>query len=145
MNLDTGVLIRIERTGDPRPLQEFGRERPLLISSITAAELLIGVHRADSPQREQRRRAQVEGFLSSIPVLPFTLSTARIHAKAKVDLSTRGLTIGAHDLISAATALEHGHDVVTTNRREFERVPGLKVIDFPPIPPPQPSPPSAND
>jgi predicted nucleic acid-binding protein len=39
--------------------------------------------------------------------------------------------IGAHDLIIAATALEQGLSVLTTNAREFERVAGLKVIPFP--------------
>lgn len=69
-----------------------------------------------------------------MPVLPFTLATARIHAPLHADLQSRGLLIGAHDLIIAATAREHGHAVLTTNRRVFDRVPGLTVLDFPVAP-----------
>jgi predicted nucleic acid-binding protein len=37
--------------------------------------------------------------------------------------------IGFYDLIVAATALEHGSTVATFNRRHFESVRGLKVIE----------------
>jgi len=37
--------------------------------------------------------------------------------------------IDAYDLIVAATALERGSAVATFNRRHFDYVPGLKVIE----------------
>ena len=37
--------------------------------------------------------------------------------------------IGGYDLIVAATALERGSAVATFNKRHFEVVPGLKVIE----------------
>ena len=37
--------------------------------------------------------------------------------------------IGSYDLIVAATALERGGDVATFNRRHFDCVAGLKVIE----------------
>jgi len=37
--------------------------------------------------------------------------------------------IGAYDLLLAATALERGSEVATFNRRHFDCVPGLKVIE----------------
>jgi predicted nucleic acid-binding protein len=40
----------------------------------------------------------------------------------------RGNMIGAHDLIIAATALHHGHQVLPTNLGEHERLPGLQVV-----------------
>ncbi|MGP0017387.1 MAG: PIN domain-containing protein [Candidatus Sulfotelmatobacter sp.] len=44
------------------------------------------------------------------------------------DLESSGDMIGSHDLILAATALEHGSTVATFNQRHFARVPGLNVI-----------------
>ncbi len=39
--------------------------------------------------------------------------------------------IGAHDLIISATALAHGHAVLTDNVGEFRRVPGLEILSYP--------------
>ncbi len=36
---------------------------------------------------------------------------------------------GAYDLVLAATALERGSQVATFNRRHFDVVPGLKVVE----------------
>jgi predicted nucleic acid-binding protein len=40
--------------------------------------------------------------------------------------------IGAHDLQIAATAIHHGHAVVTLNQQEFGRVPGIQLVDVKP-------------
>lgn len=45
-----------------------------------------------------------------------------------VSLRRAGTPIGERDLMIAATALANGHDVLTANVREFERVPGLRVV-----------------
>jgi predicted nucleic acid-binding protein len=38
-------------------------------------------------------------------------------------------TIGTYDLIVAATGLERGSKVATFNRKHFDQVPGLQVIE----------------
>jgi predicted nucleic acid-binding protein len=45
-------------------------------------------------------------------------------------LAKQGKLIGTNDLWIAATALAHGHGIVTNNRDEFSRVPGLVVETF---------------
>ena len=62
-----------------------------------------------------------------MPILPFGLAEARIHARIWAGLTASGTLIGAHDLLIAATALAHGFDLLTDNVREFSRVPGLVV------------------
>lgn len=42
-------------------------------------------------------------------------------------MSTQGKTIGAHDLVVAATTLAGGANVATLNQKEFKRVPGLSL------------------
>ena len=62
-----------------------------------------------------------------MPVLPFDLLVARVHARVSAQLLDAGRLIGAHDLLIAATALAHGYAVLTQNLRDFRRVPGLDV------------------
>lgn len=45
-------------------------------------------------------------------------------------LQESGNLIGANDLWIAATALRHALPVVTRNTSDFERVEGLRVVDY---------------
>lgn len=45
------------------------------------------------------------------------------------ELEAAGKMAGYHDLIVAATALERGSQVATFNRRHFDPVPGLTVVE----------------
>ena len=53
---------------------------------------------------------------------------ARIHAELSAELTQKGNTIGYQDLWIAATALNYGYAVMTTNAREFSRIQNLEVI-----------------
>ena len=129
--VDTGVFISIERRKADDELRRLVASPDLGISAITVSELLVGSLRANNQARVDRRVQVLDSILVALPVYAFTTDTARIHAPLNADLQARGQIIGEHDLIIAATALEHGHAVLTTNRREFDRVVGLQVIDFP--------------
>jgi predicted nucleic acid-binding protein len=126
--LDTSVLIEAERqeliidkfTGN-RKEELFG------LSVISVAELLNGVHRADSTKRRLKRSAYVEKIIELFPVYSFEISIARIYSELWADLSRKGTQIGAHDLIIGSTALSLGFSVATFNLRHFERIEGLKV------------------
>jgi predicted nucleic acid-binding protein len=100
---------------------------PVGIASITASELLVGVHRANTAARRHRRLEFIEDILGSVPVVSFELDMAREHARISVELSEVGQSIGSHDLIIAATALVIGYGVLTHNVRRFDRVPRLEV------------------
>jgi tRNA(fMet)-specific endonuclease VapC len=121
--LDSSVLIRLERTGSTLALAD---DEEVAVAAITASELLHGVHRAD-PRRRAQREAFVEHVLQVLPVYPFSLESARVHARLWADLAAAGRLIGPHDLIVAATALALGWSLATHNASEFRRVPGLVV------------------
>ncbi len=128
--IDTNVLVRIGRQSGAWRLDDLGDVDDMAVSAITISELLVGVLRANTEERRARRLSFADNIVEMLVVMPFELETARIYARIGADLQARGLTIGAHDLIIAATALEHGHDVLMGNLREFERVEGLKVIAY---------------
>ncbi len=128
--LDTCVLIRAEKQGSPVNFDKWQSYEEAFISVITVSELLIGVHRADTDARRLRRSAFVEAIINEIPIIDFTPEAARIHAEIYAYLANQGQLIGAHDLIIAATALAHGHALLTTNQQEFIRIPGLNLLSL---------------
>lgn len=69
----------------------------------------------------------MEGIIERFPILPIDLAVARSHARLWADLTAAGTPIGSHDLWLAASCVVHGLTMVTANRREFDRVPGLDV------------------
>jgi predicted nucleic acid-binding protein len=129
--IDTGVFVRWERSGREIDFSPWADHGEAAISVVTASELLVGVHRADSEARRDRRSAFVESVLAQIPIRNFTLEVARVHAELFATLSRSGQMIGAHDLMIAATARHDDCVVLTMNVTEFERVPGLRVIGLP--------------
>jgi predicted nucleic acid-binding protein len=126
--LDTSVLIEAER--QELVIDKFTgnrEEEPFGLSVISVAELLHGVHGADSTKRRLKRSAYVEKIIELFPVYSFEISIARIYSELWADLCRKGIQIGAHDLIIGSTALSLGFSVATFNLRQFERIEGLKV------------------
>jgi tRNA(fMet)-specific endonuclease VapC len=126
--LDSSVLIEAERGHldidrfiNERETQAFG------LSVITVAELLHGVHRADSEKRRVKRSAYVEKVIELFPIYPFGIDTARVYAQLWTTLLRKGVQIGAHDLIIASTAIALGFSVATFDKRDFERIEGLEL------------------
>jgi len=125
--IDTGLLVDLGRgVANPKVDAAIGEE-DRAISVITVSELMHGEHRAEGAQRA-RRRAFVEHLLAGIRALAITEQVARVHADIWAQLAARGEVIGAHDLWIAATVLAHGLGLATGNAREFNCVPGLRLI-----------------
>ena len=127
--IDTGVFIEWERDGRPPDRLPIPCGEPFALASISASELLAGVLGAQPGVRRSRREPYVGALLLEIAVLPFDLDAARVHARLVAAMKLAGRTVGGNDLLIAATALAHGYAVVTRNRRDFDRVPGLTVED----------------
>jgi predicted nucleic acid-binding protein len=117
--LDSSVLVAAER--GQLDLDRMLAERPddeVAIAAVTASELLHGVHRAATPTQRGRREAFVEQLLAAL----------RVHARLWAEHAGRGLTLGAHDLLIAATAVANGMDVATRDRRSFPRMRGVGLV-----------------
>lgn len=126
--LDTSVLIEAERREFEIDKFIENREEEIFgLSVISVAELLNGVHRADSTRRRLKRSAYVEKVIELLPIYVFEISIARIYAELWSDLSKRGIQIGSHDLIIGSTAISLGFSVATYDRRHFDRIDGLKI------------------
>lgn len=131
--LDSNVCIACLRR-KPWALQRLSSValNSVAVSSITVGELILGTQLADDPAREL---AKVEAFLQPIQVLPFGRDEAYRWAHLDAELRRRGNRIEAEDGLIAATAMALGMTLVTGNTRHFERVKGLKVVDWEQRPP----------
>jgi tRNA(fMet)-specific endonuclease VapC len=129
--LDTNIVIGImngrARAAETRFCEAIGR-MPVLLSAIVIYELHYGYAKSD-------RRARMETLLTTflapgVEVLPFDADDAREAGDIRAALEAQGTPIGPYDLLIAAQARRRGAALVTLNRREFERVPGLIVTDW---------------
>ncbi len=100
------------------------------VSVMTVSELKVGIHRANTIERREKRSQFVATVLSCVSVLDIDSAVADLHSLIVADLTQQGKTIGPHDYWIAATALKYDYDLLTTNAEEFQRVPNLKVIDY---------------
>lgn len=125
--IDSSVLIAAERGRLDLPAALADRADDTVgIAAITVSEVLHGTYRLGGVRLTQAR-AFVERWLAILPVLPFDLQAAQVHATLAAELGRKGTPIGAHDLLIAATAVQLGYAVATCDRRSFGRVDGLVV------------------
>ncbi len=124
--LDTSVIIALERElVDPETVMA-GREKEAFgISVVTVSELLHGVHRATPIGRRIKREAFVEKVITEFPLHSFDVAAARIYAGIWAELASKGVQVGSHDLLIAATAISLGYEVLTVKERNFARIKGL--------------------
>jgi tRNA(fMet)-specific endonuclease VapC len=103
------------------------RPRDVAIPVVVLYELEVGIAKSTQPLK---RRMALDALLQTISVLPFDEGAARAAAQVRVSLERKGTPIGPIDTLIAGIALNHHATLVTHNRREFARVPGLKVVDW---------------
>src|SRR5579859_1566027 len=112
--LDSSVLIEAERQRlDVRRFLKLMADtigdQEVALCSITIAELAHGIHRADSPERFQARRAFLDDLKATIPVYAVTTETAELVGKLSAESSRKGVVIPFDDLLIGASALERGY------------------------------------
>ncbi len=133
--LDSSVAIEAERqrldvTGFLKHITARIGEREAALCAISVAELAHGVHRADTPERRQARRAFLDDLKGTVPVYPITGETAEVVGKINAESSQKGVVIPFDDLLIGACALERGYAIATRNLRRFRLIPGLSVIQI---------------
>jgi tRNA(fMet)-specific endonuclease VapC len=128
--IDTSVLVAAERGQlDLEPLLGRLGDEEVAMASITASELLHGVHRLRGASRA-RSEVLVERLIDRLPVVDFDLAAARVHAALSAEQRARGAAVGAHDLLIAATAVLLDYAVATRDLRSFPRIKGLKILHW---------------
>jgi tRNA(fMet)-specific endonuclease VapC len=132
IHLDTNVAIALLNNRLPQVRARFDAARAttaLGISVIVYHELMYG---AAKSERKQSNQDKVAVFIAggNLTILAFAEQDARETADIRAHLKRQGEPIGPYDVLIAAQARRTGATLVTANTREFERVPGLIVIDW---------------
>ncbi len=133
IHLDTSFIVDLVREaqrgeGGPetRLLRRLESEE-LAISTFVLCELRAGAEMARNPISEHETVDLIEETLS---VASADVSTAVHYGHSLALLRRRGEVIATMDLLIASVSLAAGASLVTRNRKHFDRVPGLKLIDY---------------
>ncbi len=130
--LDTNIIIHAINRRRPefavRISEELQAGRTLMVPAIVRFELEYGL--AKSQRREANRAILATLLARGFEQPAFDLDDAAEAGDIRAALEAKGAPIGPYDLLIAAQARRRGAALVTLNRREFERVPGLMVTDW---------------
>ncbi len=127
--LDTNICIYAIKNKPMHVLQKIyeNMAEGLCLSAITLTELEYGIANSASPDKNSAALLQ---FVSILEILPFDDFAAAQYGQIRSCLQRKGTPIGTLDMLIAAHALSEDLILVTNNTREFERVPGLRIIDW---------------
>lgn len=126
--LDTNILSAAIK-GHPRVLEHLSAAQAseILLSVIVLGELETGINKSALPMRNRQLLGQV---IADLEVVPVDGSAAQVYGRLRADLERGGTPIGANDLWIAAQAVSGDYTLVTDNQREFERVAGLRWVNW---------------
>lgn len=127
--LDTNICIYLIKQKPFRVLERFSTLSlsDIGISSITVAELEYGVYKS---QYQEKNQAALMQFLISLEIVEFDQAAATTYGSIRSDLESRGLIIGAMDMLIAAHALSLKVTLVSNNLREFSRITNLSLENW---------------
>ena len=97
------------------------------IPAVVLYELEYGIARSTAPRK---RMKQLEELCALVDVLTFGVEEAKASAGIRAALGKKGTPIGPYDVMIAGTALSKQGTLVTSNTKEFRRVPALKIVDW---------------
>jgi tRNA(fMet)-specific endonuclease VapC len=131
LSLDTCIVVDLLRGRKPhygRRMQEVtDAGRQIVLSSVVLHELSYGAMIAARPEAQL---GMLETIVERAHVEPWTPEDAISAARVRADLRATGSSIAIVDSLIAGQALNRGWQLVTSNIKDFIRVPGLTVVDW---------------
>ena len=127
--LDTSAYSAFKR-GHPDVVGHLRRAREILLSCVVLGELLGGF---EAGSQSRRNREELRLFFDSarVRLVPVGEATAERYARIYASLRAAGRPLPTNDLWIAATAMEHGAELVTLDR-DFMHVPQIIVAMYEP-------------
>ncbi|MBJ9976974.1 tRNA(fMet)-specific endonuclease VapC [Pseudomonas sp. S75] len=101
-----------------------------VLMCISLLALMGLISQAEKSSNPERNLTNVEAFAARLDVLDYDSAAAAHTGQLRAELAKAGRQIGPYDQMIAGHARSRGLIIVTNNRREFERVTGLRVVDW---------------
>ena len=130
--LDTNVVIAVinqRAAGVRQRLMKALHEGTIVgIPTVVLYELWYGIKKS---ARAQQNTDALDGFLAlDVTPWPFEPEDAEEAGNVRAALERLGTPIGPYDMLIAAQARRRGAILVSANKNEFSRVPGLQTQDW---------------
>ena len=129
--LDTSIAIEVLRTKTGQAVRKrlqdvLDADGPVWVGSVVVHELITGACKDHQPSRSLER---LDRFLSRLIVAELTADDAIRAARVRVELESRGASIGAMATLIAGQALARGWTLATSDTH-FLQVDGLSVVNW---------------
>ncbi|KHO45915.1 MAG: hypothetical protein QS99_C0011G0025 [archaeon GW2011_AR4] len=117
--LDSDVVIGLMK-GDPQAVSLIERlqHSTMHITSISSFELSL----------RETRLSVIEDFINNVIVLPFDLAASKKASEIFKQLKRSGKMIELRDVFIAATCITHRCTLMTFNRKHFEHIKEIRVL-----------------
>ena len=128
--LDTNICIYIinkKPISYIKKLESLEKTDSRALSAIVLAELQYGV---SNSRFKEKNQINVNSFVSKLDIIDFTEQCAFFYGEIRTDLKQKGIIIGNNDLLIASHAICEEATLVTNNISEFNRIKGLKLINW---------------
>ena len=130
MIFDTSIWVGLaasQITG--QAVHQATGDETVYISAISLGELNFGVESCNDPVRRMLRMRFIRSY-EQRPVVDVTARTASVFGllAAFMKQSGRSPRTRVNDLWIAAQAIENDYALLTTNIKDFEGLPGLRVV-----------------
>lgn len=125
--LDANVVVTMLRDAASALGTKVKAQAPadIAVPAIVIHELYYGAFKSARPAHH---KAAVDAL--QFQILEFDREDAQHAGEIRAALAKAGQGIGPYDVLIAGQARARGLTLVTNNRREFDRVPGLIVEDW---------------
>jgi len=122
--VDTSILIDYFRKSDKANSKLISLIRngyKSQISAVTEYEIYAG--------STHGQRQFWNGLLEKIAVVPFDQAAVKVAVDINHKLKLKSMQIAIPDLFIAATSMSNNLPIATLNRKHFERIEGLIIVD----------------
>jgi tRNA(fMet)-specific endonuclease VapC len=126
--IDTNIAIYTLKNRPAKVRAAFKKHSgEICLSSVSMGELIYG---AEKSARVEHNLSVIEGLGARLKVESFDIKAAMHFGQLRAELAKSGKLIGPYDMMIAGHARALGLILVTNNRREFDRVSGLRVENW---------------
>jgi predicted nucleic acid-binding protein len=126
--IDSTVIIGLFRNKliDVQLVREIDARAELATTTVNAFEILYGAYKSKDVERNL---ASAKGFLSTVELLGFDNGSAELAGQVLAEMESKGKSVDFRDLFIGCIALNKGFTVVTHNKKHFQQIPKLHVME----------------